>query len=103
MEEEEEEEELEDLEETHEDILEHEEALERQEDMQSAMGQTKPSNSSPFSSGRNSPVLFDMSSADPTGTSGLGEKRDGSDGQLIPVMPWRGLLRKANSKVNLNQ
>ena len=32
-------------------------------------------------------------------TGGGGEKRDS---ELIPVMPWRGLLKKSTSKVNLN-
>ena len=36
----------------------------------------------------------------------LQEKRDGSSSSeavSISVMPWRGLLKKANSKVNLNE
>jgi hypothetical protein len=34
----------------------------------------------------------------------LQEKRDGSGEPIsVSVMPWRGLLKKANSKVNLNE
>jgi hypothetical protein len=34
----------------------------------------------------------------------LQEKRDGSSERVsVSVMPWRGLLKKANSKVNLNE
>ena len=30
-----------------------------------------------------------------------GEKRDRGD--VLPVLPWRGILKKSNSKVNLTQ
>jgi len=43
----------------------------------------------------NSPAFLDMSGD----LDMLGEKRDG---ESIPVMPWRGLLKKSNSKVNVN-
>jgi len=45
----------------------------------------------------NSPVFVEMTAGD---LDVLGEKRDT---ETIPVMPWRGLLKKANSKVNLNE
>ena len=44
-----------------------------------------------------SPAFFEMAGE----RDNVSEKRDGGD--VIPVMPWRGLLRKANSKVNLNE
>ena len=44
----------------------------------------------------NSPGFYDMAADSEL----MSEKRDG---ELIPVMPWRGLLRKANSKVNINE
>jgi hypothetical protein len=44
-----------------------------------------------------SPAFYDLAGDG----DNMVEKRDGGD--LIPVMPWRGLLRKANSKVNINE
>merc|ERR1719268_29018 len=33
----------------------------------------------------------------------MDEKRDSNNSDLISVMPWRGILKKTNSRVNLNE
>jgi len=47
-----------------------------------------------------SPLIFSEFSPE---SAIMDEKRDSNASDLISVMPWRGILKKTNSRVNLNE
>ena len=49
------------------------------------------------------PPLFTELVGGGPGTGHAGERHDGAGDGDLAVIPWRGLLRKANSKVNVNE